>query len=190
MIDTDFLWRTIISSISILILVRCYFKYSQHRENSASFILFGIGVFLVTKLLHNADVSMGFAFGLFAIFSMLRYRTEAIDIKDMTYLFLVIAIALLSAVGTMPHWQLVLLNVFIILLAFTLESSAILPAYQEKDIEYEVIKNIKPENKELLLEDLKQRTGLNIIKVSVGSVSFLKDTAMLRLHYLADNNNE
>ncbi len=190
MMDQDFLWRLLISSVSIVVLVRCYFKFSQHRNNSASFILFGIGVFLVTRLLHNADVSMGFAFGLFAIFSMLRYRTEAIDIKDMTYLFLVIAMALLSAVGKLLHWELFSLNALIILIALTLETRLMLPAYQEKEVEYEVIQNIKPENKALLLQDLKERTGLDIIRVHVVSISFLKDTAILRLHYAAGQSNE
>ena len=190
MIDIDFLWRLLISSGCILVLVRCYFSHSQHRNNAASFCLFGIGVFVVTSLLHDADVSMGFAFGLFAIFSMLRYRTEAIDIKDMTYLFLVIAIALLSAVGTMTHWELLGLNVFIILIAVILETKLLLPAYQEKEIEYEVIQNIRPENRQQLMQDLKERTGLDIIRVKVISVSFLKDTAMLRLHYVSGANND
>ena len=94
----DFIIRLVINTTAILYLVRvCYFSYSQHRAYASSFILFGLGVFLVTSQLHTVDISMGFAFGLFAIFSMLRYRTESITIKEMTYLFLVIAMSLLSA---------------------------------------------------------------------------------------------
>jgi len=99
-LGSDFIIRLLINVVSIVLLVRCYYAFSRNRANASSFMLFGIGVFLVTSLLHTADVSMGFAFGLFAVFSMLRYRTESISIKEMTYLFLVIAIALLSSVGT------------------------------------------------------------------------------------------
>jgi len=100
LMELDFLPRLIINTIFIIILVRgCYFQHSKNRPFAASFILFGTGVFMVTSLLHSADISMGFAFGLFAVFSMLRYRTESITVKEMTYLFLVIAIALLTAVG-------------------------------------------------------------------------------------------
>ncbi len=133
---------------------------------------------------------MGFAFGLFAIFSMLRYRTEAIDIKDMTYLFLVITIALLSAVGKIQHWELVGLNIFIIVVAFVLETRWLLPAFLEKEVEYDVISNIKPENKSLLISDLRERTGLDIIRVKIISINFLKDTAILRLHYAAGKDSD
>src|SRR5690554_5547519 len=102
-IDVHFATRLVINTVSVFVLIRCYYAFSRHRENAASFILFGVGVFLVTALLHSVTVTMGFAFGLFAVFSMLRYRTEALGIKEMTYLFLVIAMALLAAVGTMHH---------------------------------------------------------------------------------------
>ena len=185
-----FLWRLLICTFSIILLVKLYFHFSKHRNNAASFMLFGVGVFLVTGLLHNADVSMGFAFGLFAIFSMLRYRTEAIDIKEMTYLFLVIAIALLSAVSKMNYYELLSLNGFIIILAFVLETQLILPIHEEKVIEYEVIENIKPENEALLIADLESRTGLNITRVKILSISFLKDTAMLQLHFVPEKVDE
>lgn len=87
-LGTDFILRLLINTLASVLLIRfCYYKFSQHRANASSFILFGMGVFLVTFLLHTADVSMGFAFGLFAVFSMLRYRTESISIKEMTYYF-------------------------------------------------------------------------------------------------------
>ena len=106
--DSHFFIRFAVNMVAIFVLVRfCYFKFSQHRSYASSFILFGMGVFLVTGQLSSVDISMGFAFGLFAIFSMLRYRTESIDIKEMTYLFLVISIALLSGVGAMTHIELV-----------------------------------------------------------------------------------
>ncbi|WP_020408689.1 DUF4956 domain-containing protein [Hahella ganghwensis] len=182
-VDLHFLIRLIINTFSVLILVRCYYNFSRHRENAASFVLFGTGVFLVTALLHSAEVTMGFAFGLFAVFSMLRYRTEALGIKEMTYLFLVIAMALLGAVGTMQHIALIILNMLLIALALLLETRLLLPLIEEQEVEYEKIENIRPENREVLIEDLATRTGLDVQQVEVVSISFLKDTALLRLHY-------
>ena len=121
-VDVHFFIRLIINLISVFILIRCYYAFSHHRENAASFILFGVGVFLVTALLNSVTVSMGFAFGLFAVFSMLRYRTEALGIKEMTYLFLVIAMALLAAVGNVAHWVLACLNGLVIAIALLLET--------------------------------------------------------------------
>ena len=182
-VDTHFLVRLIINLASVCALIRCYYAYSKHRENAASFILFGVGVFLVTALLHSVTVSMGFAFGLFAVFSMLRYRTEALGIKEMTYLFLVIAMALLAAVGTMAHVFLVALNGLIIAMALLLETRLLLPLYAEKTVEYEKIDLIHEDNRLQLIEDLRQRTGLDVTRVDVVSISFLRDTAELRMHF-------
>jgi len=182
-LGSDFIIRLLINTVAIMLLVRCYYAFSRHRANASSFILFGMGVFLVTSLLHTADVSMGFAFGLFAVFSMLRYRTESISIKEMTYLFLVIAIALLSSVGTMEHIELAVLNLLICIMALLLETNVVLPLLEEKEIEYEKIENIVPERKLFLLEDLRIRTGLDIRFVEVLSISFLRDTALLRIHF-------
>ena len=110
-LDYNFLTRFLINTISLFVLVKhCYYRRTPNREFLFSFFLFGTGVFIVSYLLRSVDVSMGFAFGLFAIFSMLRYRTEAISIKSMTYLFLVITISLLSAVGQSNTIELLLLN--------------------------------------------------------------------------------
>jgi hypothetical protein len=145
--------------------------------------LFGTGVFLVTALLHSADISMGFAFGLFAVFSMLRYRTESISIKEMTYLFLVIAIALLTAVGPINIIEMVILNAVICCCAFLLETNVILPLVSEQTIKYERIANIRPEKRADLLDDLRQRTGLNINRLEILSVDFLTDTALIKVYY-------
>jgi len=183
-LGSDFIYRLLINTLAVVILVRlCYYRFSQHRANASSFMLFGMGVFLVTSLLHSAEVSMGFAFGLFAVFSMLRYRTESISIKEMTYLFLVIAIALLSSVGTMLHVELLGLTLFICLLTFLLETSFVLPLLDELEIDYEKIDNIKLDQRGLLIQDLKQRTGLDIKQVEVLSIDFLRDCARLKVHF-------
>ena len=182
-VDVHFAIRLLINTASVFVLIRCYYAFSRHRENVASFILFGVGVFLVTALLHSVTVTMGFAFGLFAVFSMLRYRTEALGIKEMTYLFLVIAMALLAAVGNMHHLELVFLNLLVIVLALVLETHVLLPRHSEREVEYEKIENVHRDRRELLIADLRERTGLDVFRVDVVSVSYLRDTAMLRMHF-------
>ena len=188
-VDVHFAIRLLINTASVFVLIRCYYAFSRHRENAASFILFGVGVFLVTALLHSVTVTMGFAFGLFAVFSMLRYRTEALGIKEMTYLFLVIAMALLAAVGNMHHLELVFLNLLVIVLALVLETHVLLPRHSEREVEYEKIENVHRDRRELLIADLRERTGLDVFRVDVVSVSYLRDTAMLRMHFRQESDH-
>ena len=187
----DFISRLLINTLSVVILIRfCYYSFSQHRANASSFMLFGMGVFLVTSLLHSADVSMGFAFGLFAVFSMLRYRTESISIKEMTYLFLVIAIALLSAVSTLSTYELSLINLAICSMTYLLETSLILPSLEEIEIEYEKIDNININRRLKLIEDIKTRTGLNVVQVEILSIDFLRDCTRLKIHFAPTKKSE
>ena len=186
-LNEEFLIRLLINSMSILLLIRfCYYRFTRRRANAASFMLFGTGVFLVTRLLHGADISMGFAFGLFAVFSMLRYRTESMTAKDMTYLFLAITIALLTAIGTMTHIEMILLNAFICVLTYITETNILLPVTHECEIRYEKIENITPARKDALLADLRERTGLKIKHVEIVSIDFLRDTSTLKIHYTPD----
>ncbi len=183
-LGSDFVLRLLINTLSVVILIRfCYYKFSQHRANASSFMLFGIGVFLVTSLLHSAEVSMGFAFGLFAVFSMLRYRTESISIKEMTYLFLVIAIALLSAVGTMKTIELLVISLSICLITYLLETSLILPSLDELEIDYEKIELINAARHTELINDIKKRTGLDIKQVEILTIDFLRDSTRLKIHF-------
>ncbi|MFK7731873.1 MAG: DUF4956 domain-containing protein [Pseudomonadales bacterium] len=190
-LGTFFIVRLLINTASVIVLVRfCYYPYSRHRAHAMSFVLFGTGVFIVTALLHSADISMGFAFGLFAVFSMLRYRTESITIKEMTYLFLVISIALLSGVGQMTWWELCLLNGLICLMAYFSETSAILPILHDREILYENVANIAPDNKQALIADLREKTGLDIQFVETLSVDYLRDTARLKIHFAPQADHE
>ena len=183
-LGSDFVLRLLINTLCVVILIRfCYYKFSQHRANASSFMLFGIGVFLVTSLLHSAEVSMGFAFGLFAVFSMLRYRTESISIKEMTYLFLVIAIALLSAVGTMKTIELLVISLSICLITYLLETSLILPSLDELEIDYEKIELINTARHTELINDIKKRTGLDVKQVEILTIDFLRDSTRLKIHF-------
>lgn len=183
-LNADFIFRLIINTLSVVLLIRfCYYKFSQHRANASSFMLFGMGVFLVTSLLHSADVSMGFAFGLFAVFSMLRYRTESISIKEMTYLFLVIAIALLSAVSTMKPYELFTITLSICMVTYLLETNLVLPSLDEIEIDYEKIENINTQRQQELIQDINLRTGLDVKQVEILSIDFLRDSARLKIHF-------
>jgi ribosomal protein S24E len=129
------------------------------------------------------EMSMGAAFGLFAVFSMLRYRTEDISIKDMTYMFLVIAMGLINAV-TKGSWdELLLVMSIIILVTWLLESRVLMRKEVSKIVMYENIELIKPENKQQLIEDLQNRLGVKVNSVTIGKIDFLRDTAQVQVHY-------
>ncbi len=186
--ELNFLARFIVNTIFIIVLVRgCYFQHSRNRPYAVSFMMFGAGVFMVTYLLHSADISMGFAFGLFAVFSMLRYRTESITIKEMTYLFLVISIALITAVGPISLFGLSIINAVICIFAYTLEVRFLLPVTQETTIKYEKIENIGLENRAVLLADLKQRTGFDITYLNIESIDFSNGTTKIRIRHKCEH---
>ncbi len=180
----DFIYGLMINFGAILILaVLCYYQFSQNRAHTSAFILFGMGVFIITALLHKTDISMGFAFGLFAVFSMLRYRTESISVKEMTYLFLVIAISLLNAVSGLSPLELIIIDSIIIALAFLLETNTIMEKLTERIIEYEKIENIRPENLQRLKDDIQARTGWQVKRLDILYVDFLKDSAKIKVKF-------
>ena len=180
----DFLTRLLINMAGIFILVRLvYFRSTKKRAYASSYILFGLSVFLITSQLASVEISIGFAFGLFAIFSMLRYRTESINVKEMTYLFLVIAMSLLSGISATDQLELGLLLGLICLLAHVTETSLLLPKLEECIVEYERIENIVPARREELLADLRERLGEDVRTIEIESVDFLRDTATLKIQF-------
>lgn len=182
-----FIFRLFINIVSISILCYgCYYRLNKNANVAGSFLLFGVGIFIITKLLHGVDMSMEFAFGLFAVFTMLRYRTDTISIKEMTYLFLVTAIALLTAVSSLSIIELVILNGLICFIAFIVDIQFLRSRYRVQTVSYERIDYIKPENRSMLFEDLRIRTGLNVVDVEINHIDFLKDTAELKVKYLPE----
>ncbi len=182
--NAAFIAHFVINVCSLLLLLRfVYYRHSPNRDMLFGFFLFGCGVFLVTRLLHNVEMSMGFAFGLFAVFSMLRYRTESISIRDMTYLFIVIVVSLMSSVGPISITELIILNALVCILAAISETSLLAPRVAEKKVLYENIENVRPDRYQELLLELRERTGLAIIKIETGNIDYLKDTAKLRIFY-------
>jgi hypothetical protein len=168
----------------MLLLVRLiYFKIYKKKDYLFTFFIFNIIIFIITYLLNKVDMSMGAAFGLFAVFSMLRYRTEGITTKDMTYLFIVIAMGLICAVSKATYFELILLNLIIICFVYALDGNWLVKNELTKNVQYENIENIKPENHQLLMDDLRRRTGLAIHRVSVNKIDFLKDVAIVKIYY-------
>jgi len=183
--------RLIVDFAAVFALIRLvYFPTYKKRELFFTFFIFNIIIFFICFLLNKVELSMGAAFGLFAVFSMLRYRTEDISIKDMTYLFLVIAIGLISAVtkvkGASEGFEVVflaLINGVIVFLAFILESKLIIKKEIVKIINYENIELVNQERHPELIEDVKKRTGLNVHRISVQKIDFLTDSAQIKIYY-------
>lgn len=168
----------------ILIIGLIYYPNYRKMDFIFTFIIFNLIIFLLTFVLKYVKLSVGAAFGLFAVFSMLRYRTQGISMTDMTYLFIFIAMGLLSAIQ-IEYWELAVIHGVIISGTFLLDSNLIFKRVSCKRIDYENIDLIKPERYDELLADLRQRTGLNIKRVVVRRINFLRDTAVLMVYYHA-----
>ena len=151
-------------------------------------MLISVTVFFLCFLLENVKLELGFALGLFAIFGIIRYRTDPIPIKEMTYLFIVIGVSVINALANkkISHSELLFTNFIIVAVAYGLEKIWLLKHESRKTITYEKIELILPEKREELLEDLKVRTGLNITRVEIRKLDFLRDTALLRIFYFED----
>jgi len=183
-LSIKFFMRLGIDILSVFILIRfIYFPTYKTKEYFFTFFILNIIIFLVTYLMNKSDMSMGVAFGLFAVFGILRFRTEDISIKDMTYLFLVIAIGMINAISKGGWDELSLINIIILIFPYLLETNILMKKEEGKVIQYENIEMIKPENHEKLIEDLKNRTGLEVHRFSITKVDFLRDTATIRIYY-------
>ena len=174
----------------ITIIVRyIYYPITKNKDYLFTYFLISLTVFLLCILLDNVKLQLGFALGLFAIFGIIRYRTDPIPIKEMTYLFLVIGISVVNALSNkkITHAELLFANSIIIFVAYGLERLWLLKHETRKNITYEKIELIVPEKREELLEDLRKRTGIDIIRVEVRRIDFLRDTANIRIFYYEGN---
>jgi hypothetical protein len=152
-------------------------------------MLISVLVFLLCFLLENVKLQLGFAFGLFAIFGILRYRTFAIPIKEMTYLFLLIGISVINALANKKiSWaELVFTNLALAFLVYGLEKLWLLKHESSKQITYEKIDMIHPQKRSELIKDLEERTGLKINRIDIGRIDFLRDTARLIIYYYEED---
>ena len=188
----DFIELLVRSAFNFLIvgyIVRyLYYPVTKNKDYLFTYLLISVTVFFLCFLLENVKLELGFALGLFAIFGIIRYRTDAIPIKEMTYLFIVIGISVMNALVNkkISHAEVLFTNVMFIAITYGLEKIWLLKHESRKNITFEKIELILPERKEELLADLKERTGLNITRVEIRNVDFLRDTANLRIFYFED----
>ena len=166
----------------LLIFGLIYFPNYRNKEFMFTFFLFNIIIFIITFVLNKTNISMGAAFGLFAVFSMLRYRTEGISMKEMTYLLIAIALGLINAIGLNLLPILVFNSIFIAFI-FILDHPIVFKQEVSKTVIYENIDLIRPENHELLMADLRKRTGFDIHRFSIMSFDFLKDATSITIYY-------
>jgi len=166
----------------LLIFGLIYFPNYRNKEFMFTFFLFNIIIFIITFVLNKTNISMGAAFGLFAVFSMLRYRTEGISMKEMTYLLIAIALGLINAIG-LHFVPIMVFNSIFVVVIFVLDHPMVFKQEVSKTVIYENIENLKPENSQVLLEDLRNRTGFNIHRYTVNAFDFLKDATTISVYY-------
>jgi hypothetical protein len=189
----EFVLRFLLNITVIMILVRwLYYSATKRKDYLFTYILISSIVFLLCFLLANVKLQIGFALGMFAIFGIIRYRTDALPIKEMTYLFLIIGVSVINALTNTETSLVDLLftNFVVIFITYGLEKLWLLKYESSKLIVYEKINLIKEENYEKLIQDLQERTGIKKInRVEVGKINFLRDICDLTIYYYSDKIN-
>lgn len=187
--DNDFYKLTsrfIINFVFLAVLVRgVYYKHSGRKDYLFSYIMINVIVFFICFTLKKLELELGMALGLFAVFGILRYRTDAIPIKEMTYLFMVIGLAVVNSLANrkMSYAELAFTNIGIVGLAAMLETIPLLKREVREVVLYEKIELIKPGMKDQLVADLQERTGLKISRLELGKIDFLRDTVSIAIYY-------
>lgn len=192
--------RFLLNLLTCFIIIRLlYYPKSRRTDYYFTFMAFSSAVLLLLHKMGNVEIGVGLTLGLFAIFGIIRYRTETVPIREMTYLFIIIAVATINGLSTvyrivtspegLPCYRLsvqdvgicALTDIMIIALLIVLEQARSLPKRAEKLIQYDKIKLIVPQKKDELILDLKERTGLDVIDVEIGQIDFLKDSAIVKI---------
>ena len=171
-------------SIAFIIIKLIYHRDHNNNDFVFTYFMFNSLIFFFASILGSMTVNLGFAFGLFAVFAILRYRTDPIPIKEMTYLFIVITIGVINALSSseVSYAELLFTNTALVVLTYFLETYWQNNLLLRHTVEYEIIENIKPENHENLLLDLEDRTGLSIKHFEIGRINFLRDTVQIRIY--------
>ena len=179
------LLRFLFNLLVVSVILRCfYYPKSKRRDYYFTFTLISISIFLMIFLLGSVKLKIGFALGLFAIFGIIRYRTESMPVREMTYLFVIIAISVINALAVeISYAELLGTNLLFVFSIWLCESNRYLRHVSCKLVQYDRIELIHPDRKDELLKDLRERTGLDIIRVEVGHIDFLRDSAILKLYY-------
>ncbi len=196
--------RFLINFFFVALIARCfYYPQSRRRDYMFIFIIMAMSIFMLVSLMGGGAMKTGAALGLFAIFGILRFRTEPIPIREMTYLFMLVAVSVINAMGraeyhrVSDYWEgfgiltLVFANLMFVLIAALFERSKILNEHCSKYIKYDNVNLVHPSKRDELKADLENRTGLKIIAMEVGTIDFLKDSVIIRIFYdeAADRSN-
>ena len=177
--------RFLFNAIFIWFVIhKLYYPKSQRKDYYFTFAVISVSIFFLIYLLGGVKIKVGFALGLFAIFGIIRYRTESMNVREMTYLFTIIAMTVVNALGvTLSYGELFLTNLIFIVCIKLAENQPWLKHVSEKLVMYDRIDLITPDKREEMIEDLHKRLGVDIIKVEVGAVDFLRDIAMIKVYY-------
>jgi len=188
--------RFIINLVVVTVIARkFYYPRSRRRDYMFIFILMSLSIFLLVSLMEGDGMNLGAAMGLFAIFGIMRFRTEAVPIREMTYLFMLIAVSVVNALSRAEYhpkadyWDgfglvtIVFVNLVFVGMAWLYESSKLVSSSCSKYIQYDNVALVAPEKREELKADLEKRTGLKIQRMEVGTIDFLKDACMIRIFY-------
>jgi hypothetical protein len=182
-INQNFFINLAIDIAAILLIIGLiYYPNYKRLDTIFTFVLFNISIYLLTFLLNQVKISMGAAFGLFAVFSMLRYRTAGISMKDMTYLFVFIAMGLLSGIQ-LDVVELLIVFTVIFVAVFLFDTKLLIKRESTKIVYFENIDMIHTDKEQELIEELRKRTGLNIHRISIEEISYLKDSATINIYY-------
>ena len=172
-----------------------YYPRSHRRDYMFIFILMAMSIFMLVTLMEGDGMNIGAAMGLFAIFGIMRFRTEAVPIREMTYLFMLIALSVVNALARAEYhpkadyWDgvglvtIAFVNLVFIGMAWVFESSRLVSSNCSKYILYDNISLIAPDKREEMKADIEKRTGLKILRMDVGTVDFLKDSCLVRIYY-------
>lgn len=186
LISEFFLNRLLVNTAFMLVVIRLLYYRTYHKSDLFfTFFLLNFIVFLLSYMLEQANAfnSLSSAFGLLAAFSLLRFRTETLTTKDMTYLFITMAVGLINSVMSGGIVEIAGVNMAIALVVFLVDGNVIMRNQKIKLIDYDRMENIKPERKTELLADLKDRTGLDIRKITIEEIDLVRNRAVIKVYY-------
>ena len=187
--DSTSLWtllfRFLLNFLVCWIIIRLfYYKKSQRRDYYFTFMMFAVVIFLIITLMDNMKMNVAYALGLFAIFGMIRYRTETLRIREMTYLFVVMGVSIINGQAlTTSITELLITNAFVVIGIWLFEGGKYSKQMAEKVILYDKIELVKADKTAELKADLEERTGLKIEKMEVGHIDYLRDAAFIKIWY-------
>lgn len=171
--------------ITTFFVVVLYARISRRKEFYFSYFAISVAIFLLVYLLENVELELGFALGLFAIFGIIRYRTDPIPPKEMTYLFVIIAVSVINALSKnyIGYFELTLVNLLLIVTLWILEKALMLRQEDSLVVVYENIENLHKEKEDKLLIDLEKRTGIKIKRYRIKKIDFLRDVAQITIFF-------